>query len=497
MNSSRFLASGLRAVLVICVSGMTGSVLRAQNAPAPSADPNAPARVAVAAIGDVTIFQDELVRRLLQEIRPHEEQFYQEPPAVTAQSVLRKMVAEKATSMEGRRLGLDKDEQIRRAVTQLETARIVTRLLETELGPKLRIEDSDVNQVMKTRPKLTRDQAKTVAVQAKVNQLREQYYAEVAAKRHLAKVTGNLARTAEIHQRLLLRPRQPRGPTQYWILNSQIVTDLSDEEKSLLLATFDGGQFTVKDWFQLLCEFPPPRRPKDLDKAEGVERVLEMGLRGPVLAAEAKSRGYDKDPEVLSELRRLEDDRLLYKTQEVRVKDIPEPTAEQVKAYFDADPSRFATNPTLKVDQIWCPDKETAQKVRTAIDQGGDFDALRKEHSLQKDVSPYSLTPGSEGVFWAQLAKSEPNQVLGPIPGFYGNGAKWRLIKVHEVIPAKTQDYSEQIASSAKWMLFGEERRRAVEAMEKELLEKYPHEVYSDRIRDLDPVEIALKQQDK
>jgi len=100
-------------------------------------------------------------------------------------------------------------------------------------------------------------------------------------------------------------------------------------------------------------------------------------------------------------------------------------------------------------------------------------------------------------VFWAQLAKSEPNQVLGPIPGFYGNGAKWRLIKVHEVIPAKTQDYSEQIASSAKWMLFGEERRRAVEAMEKELLEKYPHEVYSDRIRDLDPVEIALKQQDK
>ncbi|MEN6336762.1 MAG: peptidylprolyl isomerase [Phycisphaerales bacterium] len=497
MNRTCFFAAGLRAALAVCVAGFAGAASAAQSAAAPAADPNAQAQVIVARIGEFEITKDELTQRILQEIRPHEEEFYQEAPAVTAESVLHKILGEKATSMEGRRLGLDQDDQIRRAVSQLEQARIVTKLLETDLGPKLKVEEADVNQVLKSRPTLTREQAKMVALQTQVNQLREKYYAEVAAKRKVTKVTENLAKAAEIHQRLLTQPRQPRAATQYWILNSQLKTDLSDEERALVLATFDGGQYTLKDLLQLLCDFPPPRRPQDLGTPQGIEKLLEMALHGPVLSAEAKSRGYDKDPKLQSELRKLENDRILYKAQEEKLKDVPEPTAEQVKAYFDQDPSRFATNPVLKVDQIWCPDKEAAQKVRSQIDQGADFDAIRKDYSLQKDVSSYSLSPGSEGMFWAGLAKAEPNQVLGPLPGFFGNGVKWRVIKVRETIPAKSQAYSEQIAGSAKWMLFGGQRRQILAQMEKGLLEKYPYEVFSDRIEDLDPLEIAMKQQDK
>ncbi len=487
MDSVRTCMFGLCAFLGICVLCLASPV---------AADEKAADRVVVAGIGDVLIYQDELARRLLQEMRPHEEQFYQEPPSPTAESVLRKMLAEKATSMEGRRLGLDRDEQIRRAVSQLETARLVSRLLETELAPKLKVEDADVDRAMQSRPNVTRDQARMMAMQAQANQLRDQYYAQVAAKRKIVKVAENVAKTAGIHQRLLTQPREPRGPTQYWILNSQVNTDLSDEERGLVLATFEGGRFTLKDWFQLLCDFPPPRRPQDLGKPEGVERLLDMGLRGPVLAAEAKSRGYDQDPALRSELRKLEDDRLLYKTQEEWIKHIPEPTPEQVKARFDEDPRQFAANPSLKADQIWCSDKETALKVKAMLDQGADFQALRQDHSLQKEVSPYHLSPGSEGMFWTLLAKAEPNQVLGPIPGFYEGGAKWRLVKVLEVTPVRTQDYSEELAGSAKWMLFGQQRRGVLGDMEKKLLEKYPHEIFSDRIRDLDPVEIALKQQD-
>ncbi|HQG49282.1 MAG TPA: hypothetical protein PK373_09350, partial [Sedimentisphaerales bacterium] len=100
-------------------------------------------------------------------------------------------------------------------------------------------------------------------------------------------------------------------------------------------------------------------------------------------------------------------------------------------------------------------------------------------------------------VFWAHFAKAEPNQLIGPIPGFYEAGAKWRLVKVLEFTPARTQDYSEELAGSAKWMLFGQQRRQALSEREKRLLEKYPHEIFFDRIRDLDPVEILLNQQDR
>ncbi|HON91734.1 MAG TPA: peptidylprolyl isomerase [Sedimentisphaerales bacterium] len=488
MGSVCFGMFRLYGVLGICIPCLAGLLL---------AEEKAPDRMVVAVIGDVSISRDELAQRLLQELRSHEEPFYQEPPSPSVESVLRKMLAEKATSLEGRKLGLDQDEHIRRAVSQLEQARLVGRLLETELAPKLKVEEADVDRAMKSRPNLTRDQARMMAMQAQANQLRDQYYAQVAAKRKITKVSENVAKTAQIHQRLLTQPRQPRGPTQYWILNSQLNTDLSDEERNLVLATFDGGQFTLKDWFQLLCDFPPPRRPQDLGKPEGVERLLDMGLRGPVLAAEARSRGYDQDPALKSELRRLEDDRLLYRTQEEWIQHIPEPTPEQVKARFDENPWQFATNPSLKADQIWCPDKETAQKIRTLLDQGTDFQTLRQEYSLQKDVSPYHLSPGSEGVFWAHFAKAEPNQLIGPIPGFYEAGAKWRLVKVLEFTPARTQDYSEELAGSAKWMLFGQQRRQALSEREKRLLEKYPHEIFFDRIRDLDPVEILLNQQDR
>ncbi len=45
--------------------------------------------------------------------------------------------------------------------------------------------------------------------------------------------------------------------------------------------------------------------------------------------------------------------------------------------------------------------------------------------------------------------------------------------------------------------LFAEQRQQVLKEFEKELLEKYPYEIFSDRIQDLDPLEIALKQQDK
>ena len=36
-----------------------------------------------------------------------------------------------------------------------------------------------------------------------------------------------------------------------------------------------------------------------------------------------------------------------------------------------------------------------------------------------------------------------------------------------------------------------EQRQQVLEEYQKELLKKYPHEIFGDRIKDLDPLEIA------
>lgn len=496
MNRTRLAIAMSCAVFMVCLL-TTRSVGAAEASSVQAANPDSQAVSIVGRIGDFAILKDDLARRLLQELRPQEAEFYRPAEPVTAEAVLRKMLAEKAASLEGRRLGYLEDEQIHTNVAQFEQQQLVRKLLETELNDKLVVEDSEIDQAMKDNPKATREQAKMVAQRTKALRLMDEYYGQVTERRKLTKRPENLPKAAEIHQRLLTQPREPRGAGEYWIRNSQLSTDLSEEERRLTLAVYEGGEFTLKDWFQMLCNIAPPRRPKDLDKPEGVEKLLDLALRAPVLAAEARSRGYDKDPKLRRDVRTLEDQRLQYKMQEEKTKHIKEPTVEQVKEHFEKDPGRFATNAVLKVDQIWCQDEEVARKIKGMLDEGADFQAMKNEHSLQKDVPVYSLSPGSEGLFWDDLWKGEPNQVLGPVMGFHGSGVKWRIVKIQEKTPAKTQAYSEQLANSVKWTLFGEQRQQALRDFEKELLEKYPHEVYADKIKDLDPLKIALKQQDR
>ncbi len=496
MNKTGLWIGASSVVMGLCISlGTTAGGAARASRPAQQIVPHGGS--VVARIGDYEITREELAKRLLQEIRPHEEEFQQEVEPATAQGTLRKMLAEKATSMEGRKLGYLQDEHIHTNISQYEQQQLVGRMLQAELGDKVTADDSEIEQVIKANPRTTREQAKMVVQRTKVMQLRQQFYEDVSKKRGMKKMSENLAKAADIHQRLLTKPLQPRGQGQYWITNSQIMTDLSEEERNLPLAVYEGGQFTLKDWFVSLCNAAPPRRPKDLDTPQGAERLMDGVLWLPILAAEARARGYDKAADFRSAVRALEDQRLLYKTQEVMTKHIEQPTADQVKEYFEKDPQRFASPAVVKADVIWCTDKDVAAKVKDLLAQGAEFQTVKKEYSLQQNVEVYSLSQGTEGPFWADLWKGEPNQILGPMQGFYGAGGKWRIVKVLEKTPAQEKPFSEQVANSAKWVLFAEWRQQALKDFEQELLARYPYEVFSEQIKDLDPLDIAMKQTDR
>ena len=448
---------------------------------------------AVAQIGDSLITRTELEERLVREIRPREEEYVSERKPVTAESVLREMLGEKAMSLEGRRLGYLKEELIRSGIEQSEQQRLVGMLVENCLRERTSAGESQVERAMKADSKLTPDQAKTLVQR----QILEQFRNELVAKFQLKKLEENFMQAALIHQRLLLRPVEARGSGEYWIKNSQVRNELSEKEKNLVLATYQGGQFTLKDWFQVVCNIAPPRRPSDLNTPAGVERLLESALWTPLFVAEAKSRGYDKDQKLRSDIRQLEDLRLLYKVQEEKTKGLGEPPAEQVKAYFEKNSERFAQAATLKISQIWCENLETAQKIKADLDGGADFETVRKANSLQKEESPHIVSAVGEGLFWAELWKADPDQTLGPVRGFYGSGVKWRVVKILEKTPAKAQPYSEQVANSVKWALMDERRQRLLEDYREELLKKYPHEIFRDRIKDMDPLEIAMSKGDQ
>ena len=463
------------------------------------ADPNI-----VAAIGEYVITKEELRSRLmmLYEKQPYDYDGLAEKAlygSTDANAVLMKIIAEKAMTMDARKQNvLVENEMIRTSVRKFKERKLVGLLMQKQLEGKLSAAVSEAEIAEKISemadPKLDHERAKMMVERAKANQIMGQYYAEIYKKSNVKKVNANFVKAAQLHQRLLFQPKAERNVP--WILNSQMRDELTEEEKNVVLATFDKGQVTVSDWFETLGDIAPLRRPNDLNTPQGVERLLDQTLRTPILVAEAVSLGLDKDEDIRKQVRDWEDMNLLGDAQQTKYKEAPEPTEEEIRAYFDEHKEEFKEDKKLKIEQIWCSDLKTAEKAKAELNESKDFNSVRQKYSLEKEGSPaaagkaFDTYPRSEAYFWPELWEGDPNSVVGPIKGMYGDGFKWRIVKILEKSQGTTPEFLEQVANRAKLAVQTERRLALTEEYSKELLGKYSYKVYAERIKDINPLDI-------
>ena len=478
----------LGLLIVLCRFCATG---RAEEKPKERSvvKPAAESSNIVAKISDYVITREELEKRLLMELHPDDYEDYNErAEPVDAKTVLMKMIAEKAMAMEARKEGYLEEEMTHASIKRYRESRLVNLLLQTRLQGKLTVTEREIDEKMKAEPKLDRARAEAMIRKVKVRMLIDQYYRQLYQKFHVKKLSDNFPKAAQIHQRLLLRPKAPRNIPAIRII--QIRDDLTPEEKNMVLATYDYGKITLKDWFDTLCESAPPSRPRDLDTVKGVERLLDRTLGMPLFVSEAKLAGLDKDKNLLKEVRDYEDRRLLGQAKLAKYKEVKQPATEQIVAYFNKNKEVFRTNRTLKIDTIRCQDLETARKAKAELDGGKDFESVRQEYSLEKKSRAFSTRPSSEGMFWEDLWKGDPNEIVGPVKGFYRAGLKWRIVKILEKNPGTVKEYSSDMENRVKSRMVDEQRNTLLEKYSKELLGKYPYEIYADRIRDINPLDI-------
>ncbi|MBN2269336.1 MAG: peptidyl-prolyl cis-trans isomerase [Sedimentisphaerales bacterium] len=443
----------------------------------------------VALISDYIITKDKIETELMRELQPYDYGGYspRTEPA-DANEVLTRMVAEKAMMMEGRRNGVLETEMIFNAVKQFRDRQLVNHLMQGQVAGRLDVSDAEIAEKMKADPKLDRAKAEQAVKRAKANTIMSTYYEQLYKKSDVKKATANFAKAAEIHQRLLLQPIAKRDVG--FIRNSQIKNELTDAEKNLVMATFNGGKVTLKDWFETIGEIAPPYRPRDLNTEAGVDRLLERALRTPVLVAEAIRLRLDDNEALKKQVREYEDMNLLGDARQRVGKDVSEPNDAQIKAYFDEHKDEFREGQKLKVDQIWCLNLKAAQHARAELDEGKEFTSVKQTHSLDKESKSSDIYPGTEAYFWPELWKGDPNTVVGPVKGMYRNEFKWRVVKILEKHPGTIPEYSEKLADRVKRTLQSKERLAAMERYHRELLKKYTHKIYADRIRDINPLDI-------
>jgi len=449
------------------------------------ADPNV-----LALIGEHVLTGDDFRKAYLRELQPNP---YAASPAVSApepKAVLMRMLGDKAILLDARAKGMHQRHEIQSTLKRLREQRLASKAAVAAVEPKISVTEKDMNDLMAKDPKLTRERARAIAYNQKGNEIFAQYYPQLVQKLHLTKVTENLAKAAALHKRLLSKPKPESKKNIYWIENAQIQTDLDPNEKALVLARYDGGQFTVLEWFESLCEMAPPGRPKDLDTAEGVERFLDRALQRPLLTAEAVAQGMDKDPKLIQDLQTREDDMVFGYAQQEWLKGRAEPNDQDVAAAYEKAKGSTQRGDALKVEVIWCENRDAAAKARAELDQGKEFKTVQEHYGLDKTtVQPVDLYASMEGSFWPPLWQADPNQVVGPVLGLREGALKWRVVRIREKRPAKPVEL-ENAKAMVKEGILEQWNRARLDRVRADLLATIPHQVFADRLPAFDPMKV-------
>jgi peptidyl-prolyl cis-trans isomerase C len=315
----------------------------------------------------------------------------------------------------------------------------------------------------------------------------DRYYDEIYKKRNVKKLSENFPKALEIHNRLLNRPVKERKLR--FIHKYQIADEMTQEEQDLLLATYEGGKFTLKDWLETVCRFSPPSRPK-MESPKDIESLLDRALKLPIYVVEAKSQGFDRDENLIKQIRDYEDRVLLGEVRRLKTANVNEPTIEEMVTYFQNNKEEFGVPKTMEIDVIWCQDLDTAQKVKEEIDNGKDFESAKQEYALNKKMKAFTTRPFNEGLFWDKLWAAEPNDILGPVKGYDGRDIKWRIVKILEKKPGEIQEYTEKMNDNIKRRMMDLRRKEILDKYGEEVLKKNPYQIYEDRIKDIDPWDI-------
>ena len=448
--------------------------------------------VIVGKIGDYTIIKNELEKRLISELYPDQyEPFNENAVPADANSVLMLILSEKAMIMEARNLGYQEKENIKKVVNDERNKSIINLLSESYLKKnvdKITVTESEIEQKIKEKPDLDKEQVKNSLQTQKANNLLNQYYKEIYKKLKVKKLTENFPEAIKVHDRLLNHPIKKENIR--FIRKYQITDETTEEEKNIVLATFTGGKITLLDWFETLHTLSPPSRPKDLNTIKGFDNLLERTLAVPLLVTEAEQQGFDKDHDMLKKIREYEDNRLLIEFKNEKRKEVNEPTSEEANDYFNNNKDMFS-NKKMRIDQIWCSDIDTAKQVKAELDDGKDFQDIKQQYSLNKNDKPFDTYPNSQGFFWNDLWKAEPNQIIGPVKGFYNSSEiKYRIVKILEKEPVKLTEYSQNLENAIKNLILSQKYDNRLKECGQELLKKYPYEIFPERIKDINPLNI-------
>lgn len=479
----------LMIVALMWTVGLEAARAKEAETAAPSVVKPLPDETPIAEVGGKVITGAELRKRYIREVGPSRDALYPEDRAVTLEHVADLLVREKAMAIEARAQGMLDNPDISWSLEKTVRSLLINHFVEKVMRPGAEVTEAQIEAVLKKHGKITREQATRAAQNDVIRANIQKLITGLTKRMNVKKDKANLVMAAGLYERMLRRPQVERSKNMPWVLKEQMLKELTAEQAGLKLAEFDGGAFTLIDFMKVIHGMVPVKRPKDLVTPRGVEKVVDGSLGAALIETHIRSLGLHKDPKIAHEITVREDQRLLSIITSKKAKSVVQPTDEEMKARFDQIKGRLKPDNQIKLQTIWCKDREAAAKANLALGRGRAFeDVFEQFNQGTQKSTPMSTMASSETIFWSQLWAAEPNQVVGPIQGFHRGEVKWRVVKVVEKKEGPAPTFQAWGPDRLHGHLYRERKEAVLKPFQDEVLKKYDPKVFTCRLQAFCPI---------
>ena len=446
------------------------------------------ASLPIAKVGDLEVTGQELRAEIASSLQPNARHFRPNTEPVEAKAVLMKLIGDRALVLDARRQGMLNEGSAPDRLRRYQLKLLVEALAHTVVPTMPEVTDDELTEFIKKNPKATPEQATAKLATDKARAIMEEFYQDLAKTRNYQVDSRNCALGAKVYERLLKQPVKERR--QFWVQNYQFDEEATEQEKALVLAQWDGGKFTLADFFDALTQVAPPGRPKELVTAKGFESYLANIVRRPVLQTEALSRQLDQQPEVAKDIRVFEDRLLMSAVRRQASNEIGEFSEEDLRGYYNLTIGQEDLMTRVKVDVIWCKTRDLAQKAKDAVDAGTDFNEVQATYTLDEKPRTQTQIPQSMGLFWSSLQGAQAGDVVGPVLGHRNRALAWRVMRVVEV---EKQDYPgfDKVKSRLQEEMHQQRQNELLNQKRAKLLAEMPYEILTAQPEVFDPRYVA------
>jgi peptidyl-prolyl cis-trans isomerase C len=263
-----------------------------------------------------------------------------------------------------------------------------------------------------------------------------------------------------------------------------------------VIAEISGVKLTVGDIQERIDAQSPFVKVRYAEPARKAE-FLESQVRFEALAAEARSRGYDKDPDIEDAIKKMIVQRLTREEFDSRVK-LADVTDAELQAYFTSHQSEYqkpkmargsvlivakGADAQKKIDaaRVLAADPKKADDrafFRDIVEKNSTDEATRKEGGDLRYRAEDEIAGlyGKAAAGWL-FAKDAPNEV-SPI---FEHDGKLLFVKRAALRPEVTRSF-EQVKNQVKNVVYREKRSAAFDAYVKGLAEKFGAKSFPEKL---------------